>query len=79
MVNNSASTRSNPNDTSNNGNWTVQTNKRNLSSSSAPNSTKTPSKPTKKKKNIFATANRFDVLSQPDNDNDKINDNHNTC
>jgi len=31
------------------------------------------------KKKIFATANRFDVLSQPDNDNDKINDNHNTC
>jgi len=68
--------QSNPNDTSDNGKWTVQTNKRNLSSSSAPNSPKTPSQPTKKK--LIATANRFEVFSQPDNDNDKINDNHNT-
>jgi hypothetical protein len=61
IVNNISSSQSNPNDTSNNGNWTVQPNKRNLSNSSVPNLPKSSSQPTKKK--FFAIANRFEVFS----------------
>lgn len=76
IVNNSASSQLNPNDTSDNGNWIVQTNKIKSLKFISSNSPKTLSQPTKKK--LFATANRFEVFSQPDDDNDKINDNHNT-
>ncbi|KAL4098126.1 hypothetical protein QTP88_022788 [Uroleucon formosanum] len=58
-------------DTSPNEEWAVKSNKRNLSSSSASesiNSPKTPSQPIKKK--IFASRNRFEVFSQPDNNED---------
>jgi len=65
------SSQSNITDTSANEKWVVQFNKRNHSCSSTSeslNSLKTPTQPIKKK--IFASRNRFEVFSQPDNNDD---------
>jgi len=68
-------TQSNITDTSSNEVWVVKSTKRIHSSSSTSdslNSPKTSNQPVKKK--IFASRNRFEVFSQPDNNDDIQND-----